>query len=136
MERFAQPNPASKYPRLDVRLLQNETILLMLKNQRTRQIIDQYLHQQGVVFENILHTSNIPAIMELISVGYGVSFLFEPHILHHNFRNPISCFSFGEQRTTSALVVAKTVISNHLPMIILNWQNAFISIYSLLPTVC
>lgn len=137
MERFAQPNPASKYPRLDVRLLQNETILLMLKNQRTRQIIDQYLHQQGVVLENILHTSNIPAIMELISVGYGVSFLFEPHILHHNFRNPISCFSFGEPRTTSALVVAtrKTVISHLLPMILLNWPNAFISIYSLPPTV-
>jgi DNA-binding transcriptional LysR family regulator len=114
MERFAQPNPASKYPRLDVRLLQNETILLMLKNQRTRQIIDQYLHQQGVVFENILHTSNIPAIMELISVGYGVSFLFEPHILQHNFKNPISCFSFGEPRTTSALVVA-TRKNSYLP---------------------
>ena len=114
MERFAQPNPASKCPRLDVRLLQNETILLMLKNQRTRQIIDQYLHQQGVVFENILHTSNIPAIMELISVGYGVSFLFEPHILQHNFKNPISCFSFGEPRTTSALVVA-TRKNSYLP---------------------
>lgn len=107
IERFAQPNPASKYPKLDIHLLKNETVLLMLKNQRTRQIIDQYLHRQGIVLENVLHTSNIPAIMELISVGYGVSFLFEPHILHHNFKSPISCFSFGEPRTTSALVVAR-----------------------------
>ena len=40
--RYAQPNPSSRYPRLDPMLLQNELILQLMPEQRTRQLTDRY----------------------------------------------------------------------------------------------
>lgn len=104
--RFAQPNPSSQYPRLDPALLKNELILQMMPEQRTRQISDDYLRNSGLKFENVMYTSNLPAIMELVSVGYGVSFIFETHLRHRVVTGPIDCYSFGEPKTTSDFVAA------------------------------
>ena len=106
LSRFAKPNPASRYPKLDVRLLQNEMVLMMTKDQRTRQAVDAYLKRENIVLNNTLQTSSIPAIMELISKGYGVGFMFEPHIKSHHFSEPVECFSFGEPKMLYAMVVA------------------------------
>lgn len=103
---YAQPNPASRYPRLDPRLLQNELILQPLSDQRTRQITDRYFSGIGLKFENTMDISSLPAIMELVSVGYGAAFIFETHLMHHHFTHPIDCYSFGEPKTVSDFVVA------------------------------
>lgn len=104
--RFAQPNPASRYPRLDPALLKNELLLQMMPDQRTRQITDDYIHDYSLKFENVMYTSNLPAIMELVSIGYGVSFIFESHLQHRVVTQPIDCYSFGEPKTTSDFVAA------------------------------
>ena len=104
--RFAQPNPASRYPRLDPALLKNELLLQMMPDQRTRQITDDYIHEYSLEFENVMYTSNLPAIMELVSIGYGVSFIFESHLQHRVVTQPIDCYSFGEPKTTSDFVAA------------------------------
>lgn len=57
-------------------------------------------------FDNVIYTSNLPAIMELAASGYGVSFVFEPHLHHRIEKSPIDCYSFGEPKTTSSFVAA------------------------------
>ncbi len=104
--RYAQPNPSSKYPRLNPTLLKGERILLLQPDQRTRQITDRYFDSIGLVYDNVMTTSSLPAIMELVSIGYGASFIFDTHILHHHFSHPIDCYSFGEPKTVSDFVVA------------------------------
>lgn len=104
--RFAQPNPASRYPRLDPALLKNELILLMMPDQRTRQIMDDYFRDYRLEYENVMYTSSMPAIMELVSAGYGVSFIFESHLRCRGKNLPIDCYSFGEPRVVSDFVAA------------------------------
>ena len=104
--RFAQPNPASRYPRLDPALLKDQRILLMLPEQRTRQIVDDYLREAGLKFDNVMCTSNMSAILELVAVGYGVSFLFETHLRHRPAGERMDRFSFGQPKTCSNFVVA------------------------------
>lgn len=104
--RFSKPNPASQYPKLDPALLKNELILLMMPEQRTRQIMDDYFQDHNLKFENIIYTSNMPAIMELVSMGYGVSFIFESHLRRRTKNLSIDCFSFGEPRMISDFVAA------------------------------
>ena len=104
--RYAMDNPASAYPRLDVRLLKNQLVILMDPRQRTRQIVDRYLKTQGIALNNTISISNIISIMDLVAEDYGVSFLFEPHVKAHSFKKPIDCYSVGEPRLTSSVVAA------------------------------
>ena len=104
--RFASPNPASRYPKLDPALLKNELILLMMPEQRTRQIMDDYFRDHDLKFENVTYTSNMPAIIELVSMGYGISFIFESHLRRRAENLPIDRFSFGEPRMASDFVAA------------------------------
>ena len=106
LSRFARENPASAYPKLDLSMLKNEQIIMMRPQQRTRQIMDGILRREGIGFENVLYTGNLPAIMELVALGYGVSFIHESHLRHRSGSLPIDCFSFGEPRTVSDFVAA------------------------------
>ena len=106
ISRFARENPASPYPKLELSMLKNEQIIMMRPQQRTRQIMDGILRREGIGFENVLYTGNIPAIMELVALGYGVSFVHESHLRHRSGTLPIDCFSFGEPRTVSTFVAA------------------------------
>lgn len=106
LRRFSAYNPASPYPKLDPALLKNELILMMEPEQRTRQFMDGYLRERGIVYGNVLYTSSLPAIMELVSIGYGVSFIVETHLEHRVKNLPIDCYSFGEPRVLSDFVAA------------------------------
>ena len=104
--RFAVPNPSSAYPKLDPSILKNEVILMMQPEQRTRQIVDSFLHERGIRFENVIYTSNLQAIMELVAIGYGVAFIFETHLRHRAPTQSIECYSFGEPKMLSDFVAA------------------------------
>ena len=104
--RFAKPNPASPYPKLELSLLKNEQIIMMRPQQRTRQIMDGILREAGISFEKVLYTSNLPSIMELAALGYGVSFIHESHLRHRAGVQPIDCYSFGEPRVVTDFVAA------------------------------
>lgn len=106
LARFSEHNPASAYPKLDPALLKNELVLMMKPEQRTRQFMDGYLREHNIRYDNVLYTSSLPAIMELVSIGYGVSFIAETH-LEHRVRNlPIDRYSFGEPRVLLDFVAA------------------------------
>ena len=104
--RFAQSAAGERYPLLDPALLQNEQILLMQPEQRTRQITDNLFGELGLKFSNVLCTGNLPAIMELTALGYGISFVFEPHLRHRAGTLPIDCYSFATGRVVSDFVAA------------------------------
>ncbi|MBR7045697.1 MAG: LysR family transcriptional regulator [Lachnospiraceae bacterium] len=104
--RFAEPNPYSIYPRIDLKVLEKERVILTRPEQRTRQIMDNYLQEKGVHFENVMYTGNLPAIMELVAQGYGVSFMFEPHLRHRLGTVPIDLYSFGNPRMVTDFVAA------------------------------
>lgn len=106
LARFSQPNPASKYPRLDPALLKNERLIQMMPEQRTRQITDDYIREHSLVFGSIMYTGNLHALMELVSLGYGVAFIFESHLRHRVITQPIVCYSFGEPRSNFDFVAA------------------------------
>lgn len=113
--RFAKPNPASRYPRLDPALFRNERIIMMLPTQRTGQIVNDYLRRRGLQFENVIYTSNMSAIIELVGTGYGAAFIFEPHLHHYPVSKPVDCYSFGEPRMVSNFVAA-TRRGGYLPV--------------------
>ncbi len=106
LARFAQPNPASRYQRLDTALLKGERLLQLMPEQRTRQIVDDYLRENNLDFADVMVTSNMSAIINLVAVGYGVSFIFETHLRHHATNLPIDRYSFGEPKTCSDFVAA------------------------------
>ena len=123
LKKYAEPNPNSRYPRLNPELLKNEKILEMLPDARTRQISEAYFKRHGLEYENCMFTSNLMAIMELVAAGYGVSFIFETHLRHRQVQTPIDCYSFGHPRTTSNFVVAYRK-GSYLP----NYARDFIEI--------
>ncbi len=106
LRQFATRTPESIYPKLELALLQSERVLMMRPEQRTRQIMDSILREKKIHFENILYTSSIPAIMGLVSAGYGVSFVFESHLKHRPETQTIDCYSFGEPKTLCDFVAA------------------------------
>lgn len=103
--RFAQQNPGG-WPILDPVLLEKETVILMQPEQRTRQITDALFQERRLRFEDTVYTSNLPAIMGLVARGYGVSFLFEPHLRHRAERFELDCYSIGQGRVVSEFVAA------------------------------
>ena len=102
----AVSNGHSPYPKLELNMLKDELVLLMRPEQRTRQIVDTILHEKRIHFDNILYTSNIQAIMGLVSSGYGVSFVFDSHLRHRIDDTPIDCYSFGNPCTRYDFVAA------------------------------
>ncbi len=99
LRRFSRPNPASRYPRLDPALLKNEMVIEMMREQRTRGIMDDYKEKNNLHYDKVMYTSNLPAIMELVASGYGVSFIFETHLRYRPEKTPIDCYSFGDPKT-------------------------------------
>ncbi len=112
--RFSKPNPASSYPKLELSQLKNEQIIMMHPEQRTRQIMDSILAENRIQFDNVLYTGNLQAIMDLVSLGYGISFVFESHLNHRAETRPIDCYSFGEPRVLCDFVAA-TRKGSYLP---------------------
>ncbi|MCQ2441779.1 MAG: LysR family transcriptional regulator [Oscillospiraceae bacterium] len=106
LKQFAVPNPDSRFPKLDLSLLEDELVIRLMPEQRTRQITDDIIRSNNLHYNNEMYTSNLPAVIELVSMGYGVSFIFETHLRHRASKLPIDCYSFGNPKTCSDFVVA------------------------------
>ena len=104
--KLARPNPDSPWPRLPLSALENELVLMMQPEQRTRQIVDCILRENRIHLNDVLYTSNIHAIMGLVSAGYGLSFVFDSHLKHRADATPIDLYSFGHPRTVYAFMAA------------------------------
>lgn len=104
--KFARQNPASIHKKLDLSILKNERLILLSPEQRTGQISRYYLKQSGINFDQIITTSNMPAIIDLTELGYGVSFIFDSHLRYHSPAPELDTYSFGEPVVTGDFVAA------------------------------
>ena len=95
-----------KYPWLDLKLLENEPIILQPPDQRTRQTVDQLFKSCHIHPQICLQTGNIPAAAELASRGYGACFVTETHLKHIPFKKKPVLFSVGTPNTTVDFVAA------------------------------
>lgn len=106
LSKFAKHYPDNRYPLLDPKLFEQELLIQLMPEQRTRQITDYLFKDMGWNFQNKMSTSSLPAIMELVCSGYGFSFIFESHLRYHKFSEPIDCFSIQQPPLVSDFVVA------------------------------
>lgn len=106
LSQYAREIPGRDHPGLDLALLKDELVLMMLPQQRTRQIVDGILRENQLRLDRVLVTSNIQAIMGLVAAGFGVSFVFDSHLKHRVDPQPIDCYSFGHPRTVHDFVAA------------------------------
>ena len=93
-------------PWLDLSLLEEERVLLMKPEQRTRQILDAALRENNIRLKNTLIVSNMQAIMGLVAAGYGVSFILDSHLRHRMDPRPVKCFRFGGRKILCDFVAA------------------------------
>ncbi|MBQ9008468.1 MAG: LysR family transcriptional regulator [Clostridia bacterium] len=102
----AQHLPGLTYPCLELAHLAGERVLLMHPSQRTRQIVDHILHDTGILLPNTLCTSNMSAIIGLVSAGYGVSLLLDSHLRHSQEFPSIDCYSLNLPQSHCRFVAA------------------------------
>lgn len=96
-----------KYPWIDLSIIKDETFILQLPQQRTRQIIDNLLSKNGIEPKKPLITRNINAAVELAAKKYGITFVNETHLKHiHLDKDAAVFFSCGDPNTTIDFVVA------------------------------
>lgn len=95
-----------KYPHFDLKDLGDTGIIMLIPEQRTRQITEQMMKDAQFAPNIILETSNIPAAAELAARNYGVTFITETHLKHLNVRNEFCCFSVGSPCTFIDFVAA------------------------------
>lgn len=107
VRRFAVPADSRPYPSLDPKYLQDEQLLGLMKGQRTRQFADNFLKARKLVFKNVMYTSNIRAILNLVAMGYGITFMFEPHILQTNLLDSIDLYRVLPEPLLFDFVVAR-----------------------------
>lgn len=95
-----------KYPWIDLRLFAEESFIMQIPGQRTRQTVDQLFKEYGLVPHIKLQTSNIPAEVMLAAKGYGCCFVTETHLKHIRLEENIARFSVGNPCTTVDFVAA------------------------------
>lgn len=95
-----------KYPHFDLKDLGSTGIIMLIPEQRTRQITEQVMKEAQFTPNVILETSNIPAATELAAKNYGVTFITETHLKHINIRNEFRSFSVGNPCTFVDFVAA------------------------------
>lgn len=95
-----------KFPWMDLNLVKNETFILQLPEQRSRQTAERMFREAHIEPENILQVRNIFASVQLATSGYGLMFLSETHLRHIHSDTPPAIFSVGNPSTQTAFVAA------------------------------
>lgn len=95
-----------KYPWMDLHRLADESFILQIPGQRTRQTVNRLFRDTNFTPHIKLQTSNITASVELTSKGYGACFVTETHLKHIHLEKKLSYFSVGNPCTTVDFVAA------------------------------
>ncbi|MBQ9433402.1 MAG: LysR family transcriptional regulator [Synergistaceae bacterium] len=91
---------------VELSVLKSERLILLSPEQRTGQISRYWLSKSGIDLTNAITTNNMPAVISLTELGWGVSFVFESHLRWHSPKPEIDTYSFGEGRVMSDFVAA------------------------------
>ncbi|MBQ7216312.1 MAG: LysR family transcriptional regulator [Synergistaceae bacterium] len=96
----------AKNGHVELSALRDERLILLSPEQRTGQISRYWLKQAGIDLSNAIATNNMPAVISLTELGWGVSFVFESHLRWHSPKPEIDTYSFGDGRVMSDFVAA------------------------------
>lgn len=94
------------YPWLDLKMLGDTPIILQVPGQRTRQTVDQLLKNERFDPVVKIETSNISAMVKLVSKGYAACFVTESHLHHIQLDKKVVLCSVGSPCTMVDFVVA------------------------------
>ena len=96
----------AKNGHVELSALRDERLILLSPEQRTGQISRYWLKKAGIDLSNSITTNNMPAVISLTELGWGVSFVFESHLKWHSPKPDIDTYSFGDGRVMSDFVAA------------------------------
>ena len=112
----AEPKEGYPYPVLDVRLLKNESFLMLHKSQRIRQITDEVLQCAGILRPKIsLTLRNFETAQLLAAQGMGVTFV------------PLEYSRITSEKYHPALLSIDNAYQAHWDMCITSLKNGFLS---------
>ncbi len=97
---------SAKNGHIELSALKEERLILLSLEQRTGQISRYWLARAGIDLSNAITTNNMPAVISLTELGWGVSFVFESHLRWHSPRPEIDTYSFGNGKVMSDFVAA------------------------------
>lgn len=89
----AVPMPGYPYPVLDVKLLADQPLLTLHKEQRIRHVTDSVLRKAGIQPEIRLLCRNYMSLEKLAAEGMGVTMLPSEYVAANSFENPPAFFS-------------------------------------------
>ena len=97
---------SAKNGHIELASLRDERLILLSPEQRTGQISRYWLKKAEIDLSNSITTNNMPAVISLTELGWGVSFVFESHLKWHSPVPEIDTYSFGDGRVMSDFVAA------------------------------
>ena len=97
---------SAKSGHVELSALKSERLILLSPEQRTGQISRWWLSKAGIDLTNAITTNNMPAVISLTELGWGVSFVFESHLRWHSPKPELDTYSFGDGRVMSDFVAA------------------------------
>ena len=89
----AVPTPGYPYPVLDVKLLADQPLLTLHKEQRIRHVTDSVLRKAGIQPEIRLLCRNYMSLEKLAAEGMGVTMLPSEYVAANSFENQPAFFS-------------------------------------------
>ncbi|MGF6905976.1 LysR family transcriptional regulator [Fusobacterium sp. PH5-44] len=98
LNEFGKKVKNSKYPELDLKLLLNESFIMVHKEQRIRQATDAILKKANIINPKILYTiKNFSTVQRLIANGLGVTLMPNRYLTILGNDNNLSCFSINKK---------------------------------------
>lgn len=91
---LGSPKQGRKYPWIDLKLLKNETFLLLKNNMRLGQFSEKVLSEYGMTPE-IMELNSIDTALALVGQQYGVAFACGFKLEEHANAKEILCFPLG-----------------------------------------
>ncbi|MDL2300984.1 LysR family transcriptional regulator [Lachnospiraceae bacterium OttesenSCG-928-D06] len=92
---YAESREDRVYPWMDLKLLENETFILLKENLRLGQFADDILRANALT-PQIMRLSSIDTALALVAQQYGIAFASSFRIEEHESAKDIHIFSFGE----------------------------------------
>lgn len=110
---FEQNKNNEQFPKIDLKLIENEQFILLRPDQRLRQISNNIFNKYNIKPKILLETRSIETSLRLSASGMGFSFIPESSVIFSCLLNPPKYYTIDEPPLTWTLVIAYKTNSYH-----------------------
>ena len=103
---LAEPAEGSRFKRIPLRLVKDETFILQKQEQSIRKTAERIMQSEQIRPGRVMLISNMEVAMQLVAEGLGVGFNREGYVSGMNYGKPVRYFSVGEKPFTTPFVMA------------------------------